>query len=267
MKPLSVREKENQMERIRSSISSAKVLGALAAALILAPGGALADPSESESGKRPFTTDFGACSSWVNDDTGLVSNPYWIPLIPGNQATLEDEEVTVVITVCDAACPDTTGTEVVDGVTTRVIEEREWEDGVLVEVSRNFFARCEDNGSILYFGEDVDDYDEDGNIVGHEGAWRAGVDDAEAGVIMPGHFLLGARYFQEIAPDVALDRGENEAMGLEVEVPYLGGTTFVDCVQVFETSGLHSSDRSVKRYCPGVGLVFDDGIELTDKNY
>ena len=104
-------------------------------------------------------------------------------------------------------------------------------------------------------------------IVGHEGAWRAGDDGAREGVIMPGHFLLGSRYFQEIAVGVALDRGENAAMGLDVEVPYAGGTTFEDCVRVFETSGLNSSDRSVKEYCPGVGLTFDDGIELTDKNY
>ena len=37
-----------------------------------------------------------------------------------------------------------------------------------------------------------------------------------------------------------------------------------DCVRVFETSDLHASDRSEKVTCPGIGLVFDDGIELTD---
>ena len=40
---------------------------------------------------------------------------------------------------------------------------------------------------------------EDGRIVSHEGAWRAGVDGAQPGLIMPGTFLLGSRYFQEIA--------------------------------------------------------------------
>ncbi len=54
---------------------------------------------------------------------------------------------------------------------------------------------------------------------------------------------------------------------LAIAVPYAGGTSFEDCVRVFETSGLHSADRSVKEYCPGVGLVFDDGIALTDRNY
>jgi hypothetical protein len=170
----------------------------------------------------------------------------------------------VIVTVCDASCDDTTGTELVDGVVTRVVEEREWEDGELVEISRNFVPRCEENNSIFYFGEDVDDY-EDGQIVGHEGAWRAGVDGAQAGVLMPGHFLLGSRCFQEIAEDIALDRAENAEMGVEIDVPYDGGTTLEDCVRVFETSDLHAGDRSEKVYCPGIGLVYDDGIELTDK--
>lgn len=254
------------MQRTSSSIPRTTLLGTVAAALILASGSALADPSESESNKRPFTTEFGDCSNFINNDSGLVSNPYWIPLIPGYRVTLEDEEVNLQITVCDGACPDTTGTEVVDGVTTRVMEEREYEDGDLVEVSRNFIARCEDNGSVFYFGEDVDIY-EDGDIVSHDGAWRAGVDGAEAGVIMPGHFLLGSRYFQERARDVAEDRAENVAMGVEIEVPYEGGTVLEDCVRVFETSELHAGDRTDKIYCPGVGLVFDDGVELVDKNF
>ena len=54
-----------------------------------------------------------------------------------------------------------------------MVEERETEDGELVEVSRNFFAICEETNSVFYFGEEVDD-DEDGEIVGHEGAWLAG---------------------------------------------------------------------------------------------
>ena len=33
--------------------------------------------------------------------------------------------------------------------------------------------------------------------------------------MMPGTFLLGAKYFQETAPPNAVDRGENVAMGLD----------------------------------------------------
>ena len=51
-------------------------------------------------------------------------------------------------------------------VKTRVVEEREWVDGELAEVSLNYYARCPKTGNIYYFGEHVDHY-EDGTIVDH----------------------------------------------------------------------------------------------------
>jgi hypothetical protein len=248
------------------AIDVALVLGA---ALVFGPGLAAADPDKSESNKRPFTKDFflDECD-FVHDDTGLDANRWWFPLIPGNQAEYDDGEGgTNVITICDIGDCDgfPAGTAVIDGVTTRVIEERETEDGELLEVSHNFFARCEQTNSVIYFGEDVDIFTDEGIV--HDGEWRAGVDGAKAGIIMPGQFILGARYLQEIAPGIALDRAENANMNVSIEVPYDGGTVFEGCVRVFETSDLHASDRSEKVYCAGVGLVFDSGQELVDKNY
>ena len=46
----------------------------------------------------------------------------------------------------------------------------------------------------------------------------AGIDGAKPGIVMPGSFLLGSRYYQEIAPDVAMDRAENIGVGLTVEM-------------------------------------------------
>ena len=92
-------------------------------------------------------------------------------------------------------------------ITTRVVEERETADGELVEISRNFFATCRPFNDVYYFGEEVDIY-EDGKIVSHEGAWLAGKNRAEPGIIMPDSgFLLGSRYFQELAPGVATGPG------------------------------------------------------------
>ena len=51
------------------------------------------------------------------------------------------------------------------------------------------------------------------------GSWEAGVDGARPGLIMPGTPAHGARYFQEIADRMAVDRGEIVAWGLTVEVP------------------------------------------------
>jgi hypothetical protein len=148
----------------------------------------------------------------------------------------------------------------------RVVEEREWKDGQLVEVSRNYYARCVQTGDIYYFGEDVDIY-EDGVIVSHDGAWLAGKDTGEGkarpGLIMPGTFLLGSRYFQELAPGVALDRAEHVQMGLSVTTP---AGTFEECVQVKETTPLEPGAVSTKIYCAELGLVVDNVVKLVEFN-
>jgi hypothetical protein len=143
-------------------------------------------------------------------------------------------------------------------IATRVIEERETADGELVEISRNFFASCLPNRDVYYFGEDVDIY-EDGVVVSHEGAWLAGRFGAEPGIIMPDSaFLLGQRYYQEVAPGVALDRAEHVGTDLELD---LQAGNFDDCIEVTETTPLEPGSESTKFYCPGAGLVIDSDLE------
>lgn len=193
-------------------------------------------------------------------------NPYF-SLVPGDELLLEGDDdgeaVVVRIRVLNATRTIKLRTE--DGeqlrVVARVVEEREWVDDELVEVSRNFFARCKETNDIFYFGETVDIY-EDGQVVSHDGAWLAGKNGALPGVIMPGRFLVGSRYYQEIAPGVALDRAENKTMGMEIDVP---AGSFEDCVEIIETSPLDGpGHESRKVYCEGIGLVVDGDAELTD---
>ncbi len=180
-------------------------------------------------------------------------NPYFI-LIPGHRLELEGKDGKKVIHLTVTVLGDTV---TVDGVETRVVEERETEDGELIEVSRNFFAVCEETGSIFYFGEDVDIY-ENGVIASHDGAWRAGVDGARPGVIMPGINLVGARYFQEVAPDVALDRAQTVSVTDTLTTP---AGTFENVLKVKETTPLEKG-KSFKFYAPDVGLIRDDDLEL-----
>ncbi len=106
----------------------------------------------------------------------------------------------------------------------------------------------------------MDNYD-DGEIENHDGAWLAGQGDNQPGLIMPGTFLLGAKYYTEIAPEEALDQAEHTEMGLTVTTP---AGAFDRCVMVRETSGLDPEDLSIKYYCPGVGMVKDDALELVE---
>jgi hypothetical protein len=213
-----------------------------------------------------FTDDF----SW-EDCTFQAwgGNPYFI-LRPGRQLYYSnqqcvaeggcDELEELWITVLDAV-------RVIvlreDGrrhwISTRVVEEKETADGELVEISRNFFSTCRPSNDVYYFGEDVDIYEE-GKVVSHEGAWLAGRHKAEPGIIMPeSAFLLGSRYYQEIAPGVALDRAEHVAFDLEIQTP---AGNFEDCIKIIETTPLEPGSESIKLYCPKAGLVADDDLVL-----
>ncbi|MHC4251119.1 MAG: hypothetical protein ACYS9X_18520 [Planctomycetota bacterium] len=162
-----------------------------------------------------------------------------------------DEKEEVFITVLDE-------TEVVDGVETRVVEEREFLGGELKEVSRNFFTICREHLDVFYHGEDVDNY-KGGEVVGHGGAWRAGVKGARPGLMMAGKVEVGARYYQEVAPGVAMDRAENVRVDETVQTP---GGTFADCLRVVETTPLEPGSESIKVYAPGVGMIVDDDLKL-----
>jgi hypothetical protein len=192
-------------------------------------------------------------------------NPYFLELEPGHQLVFEAEEDGVTSTLFITVLPATRRISLKIGgrfrtVTTRVVEEREFEDDDLIEVSRNFFAICGGRNDVVYFGEEVDIY-EDGEIVSHEGAWLAGRNRANPGIIMPGTVLLGSRYFQELAPNVALDRAEHVALGLHVGTP---AGVFSDCLEVTETTPLEPGAESTKVYCPDVGLVRDGDLELIE---
>ena len=210
-----------------------------------------------------FTTGFdvGRCRFEPNGR----QNPYF-SLEPGDELTLEGEddgeEVRVEISVENQTKAITFKTR--NGksmsIEARVVVEREWIDDELVEVSRNWFSRCRQTNDVFYFGESVDIL-EDGQVVSHAGSWQAGVNGAQPGIIVPARFLLGSRYFQELAPGVALDRAEHVAMELSVRA---AGKTFRDCVGVVETSPLEPGSESEKVYCPGVGLVRDNSVTLTE---
>jgi hypothetical protein len=173
-------------------------------------------------------------------------------LAPGNQLVLQSRTEKVVITVLDQ-------TRKIGGVKTRVVEEREEQNGELKEVSRNFFAVCREHGDVFYFGEEVDIY-EDGKIVKHSGQWRADEKNSRAGIIMPGTILLGARHYQEISPN-AMDRAEIISDDVTMKTP---AGTFRNCIRIEETSGIDPDEKCYKTYAPGLGLIQDEDLLLTE---
>jgi hypothetical protein len=182
-------------------------------------------------------------------------NTYFV-LEPGYRLVLAGGGGRLAITVLDV-------TRTVAGVTTRVVEEREWKNDELFEVSRNFFAICPTTGDVFYFGEEVDDI-EDGEIVGHSGAWLAGEDGARAGLIMPGDPRPGMRYYQEVAPDVALDRAEIVSLDEAVETP---AGSFSNALKTEEGSALDPGEHEFKTYAPGIGLAVEEDLRLAEHGF
>jgi hypothetical protein len=188
--------------------------------------------------------------------TSTGTNPYLI-LEPNRQAVFRGEEDGEVVERVDTVLNET---EEIQGVETRVSEERETRDGELAEVSRNFLAICEQTNSVFYFGEDIDIF-EGGEVVSHEGSWRAGENGSRAGIIVPGTVLLGARYFEEIAPDVAEDRVEIISLNETVDTP---AGTFDNVLKIEATTPLEPGAREFKFYARDVGLIQDGDLKLVD---
>jgi len=211
-------------------------------------------------------------------------NPFFI-LKPGYQIVLEsDDERSVETVLRDKKKIYLNGRK----IKTRVLEERafEWDeeeaDWVTIEISLNWFAICKKTNAVYYFGELSRDCDLEetggfdptddtkclnGEDAEESGSWEAGVDGAMPGVIMPGTPLLGAKYFQEIAPPDAVDRGEIAAMGLEVDLP---AGDWSGCIKIFDTNPTpdgECGEDDAKLYCPGVGLVQDQELKLVSYGF
>jgi len=183
-------------------------------------------------------------------------NDYFI-LEPGFQLILEGGGTRLQMTV-------TAETRQVAGVTTRVVEEREWKKGKLYEVARNYFAICPTTKDVFYFGEHVDFYDDKGKIVKHDGTWLAGVNGSRAGLIMPGAPKPGMRYYQEIAPGIAMDRAEVVSLNETCKTP---AGTFKNCLKVKEGSELDPGVTEFKYYAPGIGLMRDEDLVLVKHGF
>ena len=197
--------------------------------------------------------DLARCAPTVGGFTIVSTNP-WFPMDVGRQLILEGEEegqtITLQVTVLDR-------TRLIQGVLTRVVEEREWVDEELAEVTWNYHVQAPD-GTICYYGEDVDIY-EDGEIT-HEGAWCPGGNNLP-GIFMPADPHPGIRYQNEVAPGVALDEARIVGIG-PITVPF---DRFAETIRIREFDPL-TGEEDYKVHASGVGIIIDGILQLVDVN-
>jgi len=180
--------------------------------------------------------------------TTRIDNPYW-PMRPGTRWVSRE------------TAPDGTRQRVVvrvthrtrliaNGVTARVVRDTVTERGRLVEDTRDWYAQ-DAAGTVWYLGERTKEY-ERGKLVGTEGSFEAGVDGAQAGVVVPAHPVPGMHYRQEHYAGHAEDRASVVSLDEQVTVP---AGHFRNVLFTRETNPLEPRVVEYKFLARGVGPV------------
>jgi len=199
-----------------------------------------------------------------NPDPGQFKHPQdnpFFPLAPGLVTKLRgtDGAEKFVQTV-----KATTRTKTILGVETTVFRDVvRRPDGSLAEATDDWYA-ADNDGNVWYFGEDTATYDEQGNLESPAGSWEAGVDGAEAGIIMPADPQPGD------ASRMEFDKGNAEDQAWVVQrlpfVDTLGGR-YDDIVRTFEWSRLEPKVISMKFYARGLGIVEERDVSAGDEHF
>jgi hypothetical protein len=187
------------------------------------------------------------------DFTPNVTNPFF-PLTPGRTLVYTGTKdakkaLDLVLT--------TSRTKVIDGVRTRVVEDRLYLDNVLEERTSDYYAqdRC---GNVWYFGEDTATLDRRGRVVSTDGSFHAGVNGAQPGVFMQARPEVGRRFRQEWFKGHAEDTFSVVSLSSRVTVPF---GTFRHALRTEETTELEPAVLDNKYYVKGIGEVTELSVK------
>jgi hypothetical protein len=188
------------------------------------------------------------------DFVARIDNPY-LPMVPGNRWSYEEttgegdvEQIEVVVLE---------ETRDIGGIDATVVRDTVTLDGVLVEDTHDWYAQDRD-GNVWYLGEDVSNYDEQGNLEDHDGSFEHGVDGAYAGIVMPADPQPGDAYRQEYWPGEAEDLGEVLRLGETVSVP---AGDYEDVLVTRDWNPLEPEIVEQKWYAPGVGVIMEQAVQ------
>ena len=192
-----------------------------------------------------------------NNFVKKIDNPYF-PLKPGTTFIYRGEtegtptrDVTIV----------THQTKEILGVTTTVVHDRVYEDGILSEDTLDWYAQ-DKQGNVWYFGEDTKELDENGNVVSTEGTWLAGVNGAEPGIVMLAHPHKGDKYQQEFATGVAEDMAQ--VLGFKNSLCVRYGC-FKHVLVTKEWTPLEPGVVENKYYAKGIGFIYSEMVKGGDE--
>ena len=224
-------------------------------AVLLALAGCGDDEAASSTAKEPVSSaGLPQGSETVELDpaqfTTEITNPYW-PMAVGSRWVYRefdsegaDQRVLVTVT------PKTR--QIANGVEARIVRDvvTDNETSDPVEVTDDWYAQDE-AGNIWYLGEETTEY-ENGKPVSSEGSFEAGVDGAQAGIIMPADPTPGLSYRQEYYRGEAEDEGEVVSLDEQAEVP---AGHYSPALMTKDLNPLEPKVLEFKFYAEGVGPV------------
>jgi hypothetical protein len=180
-----------------------------------------------------------------------VDNP-WFPLRPGTRYVYagikDDKRSRDVMTV-------THQTTTIDGVPCIAVRDRLYLLGRLAERTTDWYSQ-DSRGNVWYFGENTAELDTHGRVTSTEGTWKAGVDGAQPGILMPIRPRVGQSGRQEFYKGHAEDHFKVIGLFSTVSPP---GTK--NGVLTQETTPLEPGTVDHKLYVRGIGTV----LEQTEK--
>jgi hypothetical protein len=185
--------------------------------------------------------------------TARVDNP-WFPLKPGTirifTGTKDGKAARDVYRV-------TTDTKVIDGVSTRVVDDELFLAGHLEETTTDYYTQ-DKTGTVWYFGEDTRELDANGKVVSTKGSWRAGAGGAQPGIFMEAEPAPGHRFRQEYMKGEAQDFFQVVNLTASVTVPY---GAFRDTMLTKEWTPLEPGILDHKYYVRGIGQVQEIAVK------
>lgn len=191
------------------------------------------------------------------DFTTEIDNPYW-PMRPGSRWVYREpgergRTLRVEITV-------TGKTKVVDGIEARVVHDVVSDRSELVEVTDDWYAQ-DRRGNVWYLGEATREY-EHGRPTTTLGSWEAGVDGAQAGIIVLADPKVGTEYRQEHYKDKAEDAAYVLSLSERVRVPF---GVFSGTLMTRDFTPLDAEVLENKYYAKGVGPVLTIDVPTGDR--
>jgi hypothetical protein len=173
----------------------------------------------------------------------------WFPLTPGTRWVMEGDGDSAGETTTTEVM---TETKTILGVTCTVVRDELKADGELAELTFDWYAQ-DTAGNVWYFGEDTAEY-ESGKVTSRKGAWEAGVDGAQPGIIMPAAPVVGTTYRQEFYEGEAEDLAKVVELTASAETP---AGTYSRVLVTEDWTPLEPDQVERKFYARGVGLVME----------